>query len=193
MFRKSLPFCQISSWAGKGGSMENQMDWLKRVDKTILYALKAITIISFFFLTLLISANVFVRFVPIASLHWFDEIIELLYAYLVFYGAAALWISHEHIGVGDWIEKRIRDRRMKYGYRMIVELLVLCFVAIFFYYSLQLTLLARDVTNVFAISKRVLYSCLPVSGAVMMIYSIRNITVEIVGMIKSGEEEGNPT
>lgn len=173
--------------------MENQMDWLKRVDKTILYALKAITIISFFFLTLLISANVFVRFFPIVSLHWFDEIIELLYAYLVFYGAAALWISHEHFGVGDWIEKRIKNIRIKYAYRMMIELLVLCFVVIFFYYSLRLTILARDVTNVFAISKRILYSCLPVSGAVMIIYSIRNITVEMVGLIKSGQEEGNPT
>lgn len=173
--------------------MGNQINALKRFDRAILYALKAITISSFSFLTLLISANVFVRFFPIVSLHWFDEIIELLYAYLVFYGAAALWISHEHFGVGNWIEKRIKDRRMKYGYRIIIELLVLCFVVIFFYYSLQLTILARDVTNVFAISKRILYSCLPVSGAVMMIYSIRNITVEIVGLIKSGQEEGNPT
>ena len=76
---------------------------------------------------------------------------------------------------------------------MMIELLVLCFVVIFFYYSLRLTILARDVTNVFAISKRILYSCLPVSGAVMIIYSIRNITVEMVGLIKSGQEEGNPT
>ena len=169
------------------------MGSLKHVDKVILKTLKVITITSFVLLTILISANVFVRFFPIVSLHWFDEIIELLYAYLVFYGAAALWISHEHFGVGDWIEKRIKNIRIKYAYRMMIELLVLCFVVIFFYYSLRLTILARDVTNVFAISKRILYSCLPVSGAVMMIYSIRNITVEMVGMIKSGHEEGNPT
>jgi TRAP-type C4-dicarboxylate transport system permease small subunit len=173
--------------------MENIMGSLKYVDKVILKTLKVVTITSFVLLTILISANVFVRFFPIVSLHWFDEIIELLYAYLVFYGAAALWISHEHFGVGDWIEKRIKNIRIKYAYRMMIELLVLCFVVIFFYYSLRLTMLARDVTNVFAISKRILYSCLPVSGAVMMIYSIRNITVEMVGMIKSGQEEGNPT
>jgi len=165
--------------------MENIMNSLKYIDKVILKTLKAMTITSFVFLTILISANVFVRFVPIASLHWFDEIIELLYAYLVFYGAAALWISHEHFGVGDWLEKRIKNMKVRYGYRMIIELLVICFVAIFFYYSLQLTLLAQDVTNVFAIPKRVLYSCLPVSGAIMIIYSIRNITVEIIGIIKS--------
>jgi TRAP-type C4-dicarboxylate transport system permease small subunit len=173
--------------------MGKMMNSLKRIDKIILNTLKAITIAGFVFLTILISANVFVRFVPVASLHWFDEIIELLYAYLVFYGAAALWISHEHIGVGDWVEKRIKNIRMRYGYRMIIELFVMCFVLIFFYYSLRLTVLARDVTNVFAIPKRVLYSCLPVSGAIMILYSIRNITVEMMGMIKSKQEGGeNP-
>jgi TRAP-type C4-dicarboxylate transport system permease small subunit len=173
--------------------MGKMMDSLKRIDKVILNTLKAMTITGFVFLTLLISANVFVRFVPVASLHWFDEIIELLYAYLVFYGAAALWISHEHFGVGDWIEKRIKNMRIRYVYRLIIELLVLCFVVIFFYYSLRLTILARDVTNVFAIPKRVLYSCLPVSGVIMILYSIRDLTVEIIGMIKSQPEEGKTT
>ena len=164
--------------------MENMVGSLKSMDKVILRVLKAITITSFVLLTLLISANVFVRFAPIVSLHWFDEIIELLYAYLVFYGAAALWISGEHFGVGDWIEKRIGDIRMRHVYRLVIELLVLCFVVIFFYYSLRLTILARDVTNVFAIPKRVLYSCLPISGFVMIIYSLRNVTLEIIGIMK---------
>jgi len=165
--------------------MENMMGLLKRIDKVILKTLMVVTITVFVFLTILISANVFVRFFPIVSLHWFDEIIELLYAYLVFYGSAALWISHEHFGVGDWIEKRIKNIRIRSVYKIIIELLVLCFVAIFFYYSLRLTLLARDVTNVFAIPKRVLYSCLPVSGVIMILYSIRDLTVEIIGLMKS--------
>jgi TRAP-type transport system small permease protein len=164
--------------------MENMTSSLKSIDKVILKVLKVVTITSFVFLTILISANVFVRFFPIVSLHWFDEIIELLYAYLVFYGAAALWISREHFGVGDWIEKRIGNIRMRHVYRLVIELLVVCFVVVFFYYSLRLTLLARDVTNVFAIPKRVLYSCLPISGFVMIIYSLRNVTLEIIGIMK---------
>ncbi len=125
------------------------------------------------------------RFFPVASLHWFDEIIELVYAYLIFYGAAALWISREHFGVGDWIEKRIKQARMRHVYKLIIQLLVMGFALIFFYYSFRLTLLARDVTNVFAIPKRVLYSCLPISGFIMVIYSIRNIAVEVMGITKS--------
>ena len=178
--------------------MENAMSsFIKGVDRVILGTLKMITIASFVLLTLLVSANVFVRFFPVVSLHWFDEIIELVYAYLVFYGAAALWITRGHISVGDWIGGRIiRNVSARHFYGIIIELLVLCFVAVFFYYSFRLTILALDVTNVFAIPKRLLYSCLPISGFIMIIYSIRNIVVEVMGITRSqpgGEESPHAT
>ena len=88
---------------------------LKQIDTVLLNVLKIVTITSFIFLTILITANVIVRFFPVVSLHWFDEIIELLYAYLVFYGAAALWILRGHICVGDWIEKSIPAGRMRHA------------------------------------------------------------------------------
>ena len=156
-------------------------------DRAILFALKVVTIVSFILLTVLITANVFVRFFPVVSLHWFDEIIELLYAYLVFYGAAALWILRGHISVGDWIEKSISRPHLRHLYRIVIEFLVLLFAVVFFYYSLRLTILALDVTNVFAIPKRILYSCMPVAGAIMVIYSIRNIVVEVIRIGKPRE------
>jgi TRAP-type transport system small permease protein len=169
--------------------METMMASLRWIDKVILNALKAVTITAFILLTVLITANVFVRFFPVVSLHWFDEIIEMLYAYLVFYGAAALWITREHIRVGDWLSGRIlKNERARHLYGMIVESLVLCFVIIFFYYSMQLTERALDVTNVFAIPKKILYSCMPFSGAVMVLYSVRNIMVEMIGVIKPQHE-----
>ena len=79
------------------------MDVLKQIDRIVFSVLKIVTIVSFICLTILVTANVFVRFVPVMSLHWFDEIVELLFAYLVFYGSAALWINREHFSVGDWI------------------------------------------------------------------------------------------
>jgi TRAP-type C4-dicarboxylate transport system permease small subunit len=169
--------------------MEKIMNSTAFIDRMVLGALKIVTIVSFIFLTILITANVIVRFFPVVSLHWFDEIIELLYAYLVFYGAAALWILRGHISVGDWIEKSIANPHLRHLYRMFIEILVLAFAAVFFYYSLRLTILALDVTNVFAIPKRVLYSCMPVAGALMVIYSFRNIAVEIIRIGKPREGE----
>jgi len=170
--------------------MEKMLNVLRSVDRFVLALLKAFTILCFILLTVLISANVFVRFFPVVSLHWFDEIIELLYAYLVFYGAAALWITREHFSVGDWISGRlIRHPKAIRAYRLVLECLVLVFALIFFYYSQRLTDMAMDVTNVFAIPKKILYSCMPISGLVMVVYSLRNIVLEIAGLagIKTGE------
>jgi TRAP-type C4-dicarboxylate transport system permease small subunit len=161
------------------------MVFLKWMDKVILQAIKALTMACFVALTILVSANVFVRFFPVASLHWFDEIIELLYAYLVFYGAAALWITREHFSVGDWIGNRIiKNASARHVYRLVIELLVLAFVLVFFWYSYRLTAMAQDVTNVFAIPKRILYSCMPIAGAAMVVYSIRNIILEIIPLVR---------
>jgi TRAP-type transport system small permease protein len=170
--------------------MEKMLNVLRGVDRFVLALLKAFTILCFILLTVLISANVFVRFFPVVSLHWFDEIIELLHAYLVFYGAAALWITREHFSVGDWISGRlIRHPKAIRVYRLVIELLVLVFALIFFYYSLRLTNMVMDVTNVFAIPKKILYSCMPISGFVMAAYSLRNIALEIAFLagIKTAE------
>jgi TRAP-type C4-dicarboxylate transport system permease small subunit len=159
------------------------------LDRMVLTTLKTVTIGAFLLLTVLISANVFVRFVPVASMHWFDEIIELLYAYLVFYGAAALWINKEHLKIGDWISSRlIRNSAMQNLYKLILEVVALAFALVFTIYSAELTGLALDVTNVFAIPKKVLYSCMPISGAIMVIYSIRNCVLALIILLKPEPE-----
>lgn len=171
--------------------MQNILNALKKIDRIALMVLKALTITLFLLLSLLVSANVFVRFVPVVSLHWFDEIVEMLYAYLTFYGAAALWITREHFSLGDWIGATIlKKSRTRCLYRAVLEVLVLIFAAIFSYYSLRLTILARDVTNVFAIPKSVLYSCMPVASAIMIIYSIRNIVVEMIPLFNRKTKAG---
>ena len=165
--------------------MQNILNTLKKIDRMVLAALKALTVTLFLLLSLLVSANVLVRFVPVVSLHWFDEIVEMLYAYLIFYGTAALWITREHFSLGNWIGHRIiKNASARHVYRLVIELLVLVFVLVFFYYSLRLTAMAQDVTNVFAIPKRILYSCMPIAGAVMVIYSIRNIILEIIPLAR---------
>jgi TRAP-type C4-dicarboxylate transport system permease small subunit len=171
--------------------IEKMLNVLRGVDRFVLALLKAFTILCFVLLTVLISANVFVRFFPVVSLHWFDEIVEMLYAYLIFYGAAALWITREHFSLGDWIGATIlKKSRTRYLYRAVLEVLVLIFASIFFYYSLRLTTLARDVTNVFAIPKSILYSCMPVASAIMIIYSIRNIVVEMIPLLNRKTKAG---
>lgn len=166
------------------------MNILNLFDKAIMIILKTITTTAFCLLSLLLTATVFSRYFPIISLLWSEEIITILFAYLIFYGVAALWITREHICVGDWIERKfLNSNRAKHIYRSILELLELLFAVVFFYYSLKLTLVAQSVTNVLAIPQKVLYSCLPASGIIMIIYSIRNVIAEIAKISKPVQQE----
>jgi TRAP-type C4-dicarboxylate transport system permease small subunit len=161
------------------------------LDKVIVRAIKYLTVTIFIGLSLLMTANIVVRYlavflqnkgIMVPSFHWFDEIVEMLFSALVFYGSAGLWIHRGHYCVGDWISKFLPGYRSKYGYRLFVEILCFAFLAIFFWASLQLTLRANDVTNAFQIPKWILYSCMPISAGIMCLYSLRNIAAEIAGI-----------
>ena len=96
---------------------------LNHVDRKLVWVLEWICITLFAAITIILTLNIFVRFVPIMSMHWFDEILELLYGALIFYGAAAVWVTHSHFSVGDWISKYIKSVRGRFAYRLIVELM----------------------------------------------------------------------
>lgn len=156
---------------------------LTRFDRALTLGLQWICILLFVALLSILTLNIIVRFVPIMSMHWFDEILELLYGALVFYGAAAVWVAHGHFSVGDWLSKHLPGARTRLAYRFIVELASLVFIAIFFWYSLQLTLNTEEQTTAFAMSKKWLYACMPITGAIMVLYSLKNMYLELAQII----------
>lgn len=123
-------------------------------------------------------ANAIQSVVTISSFHWFDEIIELSFAALVFYGAAGLWCSKLHFSVGDWISPRIKNVRLTHFYKLVILLISASFMAILFWYSLKLTMRTNQVTTVFQIKQWILYSCIPISTMIMLIYSVVDVIVE---------------
>jgi TRAP-type C4-dicarboxylate transport system permease small subunit len=156
---------------------------LGKVDALVTAILKWLTIVLFLALTLIVTANVLLRIFPITSLHWTDEIVEMCFAGLVFYGAAGVWMVKGHFSVGDWIGKFAKNERARNGYRLLLELITLGFVAIFFKYSLDLTLRARETTSVFQISKKIIYSCMPISSLVMIAYSLVYVVRGAIGTV----------
>jgi TRAP-type transport system small permease protein len=160
---------------------------LSAADRLLSAALRWLTIAVFMALLVILAANICVRVLGLSiSLHWFDEIVELLYAALVFYGAAAVWMNHGHFSVGDWISKRIPAERGRRLYRLLLELACLAFALVFLVYSLQLTLRAEELTPVFGISRKVHYSCMPISAAIMVVYSAKNALLEAAAALRAG-------
>lgn len=141
-------------------------------DRILTAILKWLTIALFVVLTTIITANILLRLFPITSLHWSDEIVEMSFAALVFYGAAGVWMVKGHFSVGDWISRIVRNEHVRSAYRLLLELVSLAFAVVLFWFSLSLVIRAREVTAVFQIPKAVLYSAIPVSALIMIAYSL---------------------
>ena len=148
------------------------------VDRILISALRTICVICFALLFLLLSGNVFVRYVPVAAFFWFDEVVEWSFAWMVFFGAAALWAREDHFKL-KWVSDKLEGTLRGHLLSILVEVLSLGFIAVFFYQSFRLTAMAQDWTPVFNIPRKCLYICMPISGGIMVVYSMRTLWREV--------------
>jgi C4-dicarboxylate transporter DctM subunit len=174
---------EISLWLpnllmGRVMSMKNFLKFLTVLDPILVKGLRLICLVCFALLLILLAGNVFVRYVPIMAFYWFDEVVEWAFAWMVFCGAAALWARDDHFKL-EWFPTKMQGTQKG---RLVIaglEMLSFFFLFIFATQSLRLTILAKDWTPVFNVSKRFLYVCMPISGFIMLGYSARNVVREV--------------
>jgi TRAP-type C4-dicarboxylate transport system permease small subunit len=150
------------------------MEALKRIDKVVGYVLRWGSVAMLTVIFLILIANVFVRFFPFTSFGWFDEVVEMLIAWFVFLGAAALWREKEHFVVA-FLPDHLKGKLAGNLLDIVVNLISISFIAAFTYYSFNLTMRAEDWTPIINMPKKLLYASMPFSGACMVVYSVRNI------------------
>ncbi len=150
------------------------MGFLKAIDRVIGSLLRwgCVAILGVVFV--LLVGNVFIRFVPVVSFGWFDEIVELLIAWMVFLGAAALWRENEHFAI-TFLPDLCKGKPSGFALDVVINVIGLVFIGVFFYYSLNISLRVTDWTPVINLPKSLLYASMPVSSFFMVLYSLRNI------------------
>ena len=171
------------------GSTTKTLNFLTAFDRILINFLRLICVCCFTLLLLLLAGNVFVRYLPVAAFYWFDEVVEWAFAWMVFFGAAALWARDDHFKL-EWINKKIKGTPAGHLVAAGLEFISLFFMVIFFYQATRLTVLAKDWTPVFNVSRRYLYVCMPISGFIMVWYSVRNILRELLAFwqMKNGDK-----
>jgi TRAP-type C4-dicarboxylate transport system permease small subunit len=154
--------------------MEMKQDYLGKVDGIVGIALRWGSSFCIVNLWIIVTATVLFRFLPIFPMGWSDEIVELLFAWMVFSGAAELCRQRKHFIV-DLIPNMIAGTRTGHVLGIVIQLLALTFLLVFTYEGALLAIQATDRSPIFEYPKTLWYMCLPVSGVIMIGYTVRNL------------------
>lgn len=146
---------------------------MKQLTNAFGSCLRAVPIACLAVLFVLLFVNVIARTFQLAGFAWFDEIVQGLFAWMVFAGAAALWRDQQHFQV-LWLPDSLPPAASR-GLRVVITLLGLCFLAAMTWYGATLTLKARAVTPILSLPTSLFYAAIPISGAVMIAYSLRDL------------------
>jgi TRAP-type transport system small permease protein len=125
-------------------------------------------------LLVIISAVVFVRFVPFTSMGWTDEIVEFAFAWMVFLCSAGLWRQRTHFRV-ELIQEWLGNSKAGRALEMILNLLCLAFLLVLTYQGGVLALKATDRSPIFEFPKTLWYLSIPVAGVIMVGYTVRDL------------------
>lgn len=147
------------------------MDTILTADRWICRFLGGLSIALLCLLFFLMSLNVITRFFPLFSMGWFDEIVELAFAWTVFATAAVLWRKKAHPSI-DLLETMLEGHRARYAVLVFIELVNILFLAAFTYFSISLVVNASAASPIFQIPRKVFYVVLPVTGAYMLTVSL---------------------
>lgn len=127
-----------------------------------------------------VSAGVFVRFIPISSMGWADEIIEFAFAWMVFLGTAVLWGARSHFRV-EVLPQRLARKRLGRVLEIFLSLCAIVFLLVFTYEGGLIAIRATDRSPILELPKTLWYMILPISGAIMIGYTLRDLITFLRG------------
>ncbi|MDV7144655.1 TRAP transporter small permease subunit [Tropicimonas sp. TH_r6] len=168
------------------------MDAIHMLDRWICRIMGALAVALLCLLFFLMSCNVIARFVPVFSMGWFDEIVELSFAWMVFATAAVLWRHKAHPSI-DILEGMLEGQRARYVVSILIDLVNICFLLAFTWYSYSLVMNASASSPIFQIPRKLFYVIMPVTGAYMTTVSLFFFVDHIRGLLAPGAVDDTPS
>ena len=147
---------------------------LKKTERAFVLTLKWSSVGCLVGLLVFLSAGIFVRFVPVGSMGWADEVIEFAFAWMIFFGTAVLWRERTHFRV-DLIPNWLGGSRAGKILEIILGLLALVFFLVFTYEGGVLTMRTTDNSPILDLPKALWYMIMPISGAILIGYTVRDL------------------
>jgi TRAP-type C4-dicarboxylate transport system permease small subunit len=151
-----------------------------QADRSLADAMRGACTAAFVVLIVLVTTLILIRFAPLFSLGWADEIVEMAFAWMTFLGAAALWRTRSHFRV-DLIPGMLAGTRAGHALEILLGLMALAFFVVFTYEGVVLTLRTTMPSPILAWPKALWYMIMPISGLVILGYTLRDLWLLLRG------------
>jgi TRAP-type C4-dicarboxylate transport system permease small subunit len=143
------------------------------IDSGLAIAMRAVAIGCLVALLVILAGNVIAREFQLYATAWLDEVVELLFAWMVFIGAAALWRDGEHFRI-DALERALTGRA-RTALQLAIALISLVFVLVMTWYGWQLTIKSAAQTPILELPTWIDYVCIPMAGLIMSVYTLAQL------------------
>lgn len=160
-----------------------------KLDQGLASAMRRVCLAAFALLIVLVTSLILIRFIPLISLGWADEIVELAFAWMTFLGSAVLWRSRTHFRV-DLIPHLLAGTRTGRTLEIGLSLVSLLFLLLFTYEGAVLTLRTAIPSPILAWPKAFWYLSMPIGGALMVVYTLRDLWLYLHGRMTLDSEAG---
>lgn len=147
---------------------------LARLDRALGLLLRAFSIACLVALTLLLALNIASRASGLFGMNWFDEVVATVFAWLVFIGACALWREREHFAI-SLLSDALKGKRIAGIHQVAIALLGLLFAVVLMVYGARFVDRTTATTPVLELPQAWAYACLPIAGALMTLYALRDV------------------
>lgn len=121
-------------------------------------------------LFLLLGSAIVLRLVPLFTIHGYDEIVELLFIWLVMLTSLALWREGSLYRVV--LFEDLLPVPMRRILEIVIHLVMFGFALVLVVYGREFMAMAGETTPFLRLDKGWWYAAIPVTGALMAIYSL---------------------
>ena len=143
---------------------------LKTLDRAVAVTCKVVAIICFLALFVLLGAAIVLRLVPIVTIQGYDEIVELLFIWIVMLTSLALWREgalYRVVLVEEMLPAPVRR-----ALEISINLAMLAFALILVVYGWEFMTMSGETTPFLRLDRAYWYAAIPVCGALMAVYSL---------------------
>ena len=144
--------------------------------------------ISGIFLVLMSLAtfsNVIARYIFNNPIQWAEEFSRYAFIWVVFMGAAVCTKRKRHIAIDSLV--LVLPRRIQTYFHVLVDLFILGLMVVIVYYGSILTISATNTTATLKVPQYIVYIVVPISGALIFLYSIGDLRQHLRRLLGSVE------